>query len=250
MANSAAILDIGVGTMEHKQATTYSTTAGNLTLAPAGQLVMSPVGGNIQFNGDLYALVGGSANGPRLMDEAASLTNPVFTSNDIDTGLGFNSTSDTPVLIGGSKSLLSCNGSTDRSCTAYGDNGATRVCGFQGNEVLTFSGGGDASQVTTGLIPAGATDISVVAVVTTAGTTCAGASYGDGVDVDLYGADLAVAATTTMDPSDYTATVNYNATSGDEVTITGTNGAGVPADCVDMVVRVMAYYCTLTAPTG
>lgn len=175
VAGNTRILDIGVGLMEHKQATTYTTTVGDLGLNPVGELTQNP---------------------------ATKIT------------------------------------------TTFDDrNGFAKVC-TTSEEVLTFAAGaGDASKTTSGLIPDGATQIAVTAYVTTTGTTCTSADYGDGVDVDLYGDNIAVSAGSDVDPSDYTASLNYNTTAASEVTITGVGG-----NCVDMVVRVVAHYCTFTAP--
>jgi len=237
----ATVLDLSSGTTEYKQAQTISTSVGNLTLNPVG--IISLQGSTqISFEQDLVGL---GAGAPRILVEAASLTNPVFTSNDLNTGLGFDGTNDTPVLIGGSKSLLSCDGGdTDLSCKYYGNNGMSEVCTF-GQETLTFAGGGgDASKTTTNLIPAGSRDVVVTARVLTQGANCTSADYGEsGGTVDLWGDDIAVAATTTVDPTDYTSNLTFNTETATDVIITGVGG-----NCVDMVVRVGARYCVFTAP--
>ena len=119
-----------------------------------------------------------------------------------------------------------------------------------GTEILTFSGGGDASKVTTGsIIPDGAFLTAVSGRVLTAGTTCTGMSIGDGSDVDLWGANIAVTDTTTFNLSDATATFNPVQIAVQEITVTGTDGASTPANCVDLVVALTAHYSTFTAAT-
>jgi hypothetical protein len=113
-------------------------------------------------------------------------------------------------------------------------------------EALTFQGGGgDASKVTSGLIPDGAWLKGITTRVTTAGTTCASVDIGDGSDVDLYAAASAVTLSTTTDPSDHTATFANPHLAASEVTVTANGG-----NCVDLVILIVAYYETFAAPTS
>jgi len=114
-------------------------------------------------------------------------------------------------------------------------------------ESVTFAGNpGDASKTTTGgVIPMGFL-LGISTRVTTAGTNCAGFHIGNGVDDNLWGDDIAVAQNTTTDEQDYTATFSPIIWgSAGEVTITGTNGAGVPTNCYDMVVEITSHYFDL-----
>jgi hypothetical protein len=137
-------------------------------------------------------------------------------------------------------------GSIDEIGTRYFYfNGAYSLC-TTNQETLTFAGGGgDVSKTTSGLIPVGATSIVVMARTLVTGTTCTSADYGDGSTVDLYGDNIAVSAGTTLSSDDYTSDIAYNASSAEEVTITGVGG-----NCVSLSVRVLAAYCTHTAPTN
>jgi hypothetical protein len=126
-----------------------------------------------------------------------------------------------------------------------GENGFASACGAN-KKILTFAADpGDVSKTTSGLIPVGATSIAIASRVLVLGTNCTSADYGDGSDVDLYGDDIALTVGTEVDPSDYTANINYNAIVAEEVTITGVGG-----NCFDLSVRVVAHYCIWTAPTG
>jgi hypothetical protein len=74
------------------------------------------------------------------------------------------------------------------------------------------------------------------------GTNCTTVDIGDGVDADLFGNDIAVAAGTTTNDASWTAQVmNPQLTAGD-VVITGN------VNCFDYSARVSAFYCTTTAP--
>jgi hypothetical protein len=61
-------------------------------------------------------LVATASGGPRMLNEAATRTNPVFTNNDLDTGVGFNGISDTVVLVSGGTTMFECEEDTDDVC--------------------------------------------------------------------------------------------------------------------------------------
>ena len=115
-------------------------------------------------------------------------------------------------------------------------------------ESLTFAANpGDASKVTSGLIPAGATLHAVTARVTTTGTNCASWSAGDGTTANQYSNATALSAGTTMTAANALAATSYPTFSptAREVTIT----ANV-ANCYSLVVRVTAHYLLATADTA
>jgi hypothetical protein len=126
-----------------------------------------------------------------------------------------------------------------------GGGGAATVA--KSTQTLTFaSGAGDASKATTSLVPDGAWLISVTTRTLVTGTGCTGVDYGDGTDQDLFGAGVALTAGTTTTTADATATfANPLFTGGADVTITA-----LTANCVDLSVKVIAYYFTVPAPTS
>lgn len=140
----------------------------------------------------------------------------------------------------------------------FNDDGGKGVATFikTTTESVTFPGGGAASQTTTGSILAnGAFVTGVTYRVTNTGTTCAGFDIGiSGGDTDLYGADIAVAAGTTGTNADATASfanpIGVNGAGAQEIIVTGTDGAGTPANCVDMVVAITVHSLDATAATS
>lgn len=117
------------------------------------------------------------------------------------------------------------------------------------NTVTVTTDGGQSTETIAGVIPAGALSLGIVARVTTilAGESLTTWSLGDGTDADLYGTTLALAAGTTVDHSDYTAsplTQAWSASAGD---LTMTAAAG---QFDSGVIEVTCFYLDLTAPTG
>ena len=112
-------------------------------------------------------------------------------------------------------------------------------------ETLTFAANpGDASKVTSGLIPDGAFLIGITTRVITAGTNATSMDIGDGTTVDLYADNAAITDTSTTNNSNATAVwTNPNIGAG-EVTITAVGG-----NAFDLVVAVTAHYLDLTAAT-
>jgi hypothetical protein len=125
-----------------------------------------------------------------------------------------------------------------------GTKGATSVVGGAEQD-LTCAGGGSATLVTSGLIPDGALLDGITTRITTALTGSTGYSVGDGSDPDMFG----VAATATQDtvttPASATASWSRLMLAAGEVTITFAGG-----NCTAGVVRVVAHYTTLGAPTS
>jgi len=105
-----------------------------------------------------------------------------------------------------------------------------------------------ATSTATGLFPAKCIQLGVTARVTTLITSGDGGTsmnIGDGTDADRYGATIAFAAGTTVNLSDATADPRGWAAAAGDVVFTcvgGTFNAGV--------VRVVAHYIDLTAPTS
>ncbi len=112
-------------------------------------------------------------------------------------------------------------------------------------EVLTFAANpGDASKTTSSLIPDGAVLNAMTTRVTTTGTNCTSIDIGDGTDVDLYGAGIAVTAGTTTTNADATASFAKPLLAASDVTVTANGG-----NCFDLVIRIVPHYDTYTAPT-
>jgi hypothetical protein len=103
-AETIRILDIGVGVMEHKQATTYSTTAGNLTLHPAGVVTANT------------SLFFSSVNGPRIVNENVTATNPTLLPFGSDTDTGIGAQTDSVALVSGGVTMLQCPEDTADTC--------------------------------------------------------------------------------------------------------------------------------------
>lgn len=131
------------------------------------------------------------------------------------------------------------------SPAAYTKGQATSIAGS--SQVLTFAANpGDASKVTSGLIPDGAVLVGVTSRVTTAGSNCTSISIGDGTDVDMFGATLPITLAATSDNSNATAQFAMSpATAAKEVTVTANGG-----NCYNLVIRITAHYITVTAPTS
>lgn len=108
-------------------------------------------------------------------------------------------------------------GTADKGTTAVASNCVTDD---------TDSGGG--TQTLTGVIPAGAVTLGVTCRVNTtlAGSSLSTWSLGDGTDADLYGTTLALAAGTTVDKGDYTASPLTQAWSSSAGDLTMTAAAG------------------------
>jgi hypothetical protein len=126
--------------------------------------------------------------------------------------------------------------------TTTGANSESHACAWHSTTLTFAANPGDASKTATGLIPAGSVLHAIATRVLVAGTNCATVDIGDGVDADLFGNDIAVAAGTTTNDASWTAQVmNPQLTAGD-VVITGN------VNCFDYSARVSAFYCTTTAP--
>lgn len=128
-----------------------------------------------------------------------------------------------------------------------GTNGA--LLSLQVAETNLTTDGGAGTETATGAVPAGAVVLAVVARVTTilAGSGLTTWSLGDGTDADLYGTGLALAADTTVDSSDWTAsplTHAWSASAGDLVL---TAAAG---QFDSGVVNLQVFYVKPTAPTS
>ena len=113
-------------------------------------------------------------------------------------------------------------------------------------ETLTFAANpGDATKVTTALIPDGAFVVGITTRVTTVATNCTSVSIGDGTDPDMFGATTAVADGTTTTNADATAQFAMSPSIGAaNVTVTANGG-----NCFDGVWRVTAHYIEPSAAT-
>lgn len=117
------------------------------------------------------------------------------------------------------------------------------------NSVTDDTDSGASTQVLTGVIPAGVTCLAVTCRVNTiiAGASLTTWSLGDGTDADLYGTTLALAAGTTVDHTDYTASPLTQAWSASAGNLTMTAAAGqfdsgnITCNC---------FYLDTIAPTG
>ena len=111
---------------------------------------------------------------------------------------------------------------------------------------LTFAANpGDASKVTSGLIPAGAILLGITTRVTTTGTNGTSMNIGDGTDADMYAATAAITANSTTDFSDVTAAIEVSQAAAGEVTVTAVGG-----NIFDMVIAVTAHYIDTSAATS
>lgn len=103
---------------------------------------------------------------------------------------------------------------------------------------------GSASNTTSALIPDGAFLIGISTRITTALTGSTGFTAGDGSDVDLYGVQSSSTQGATTNNASATATWSNPKLATSNVTLTWSGGS-----CTAGVVRVVAHYFTVGAPT-
>ena len=106
-------------------------------------------------------------------------------------------------------------------------------------ELTALSG---ATVTATNLIPAGCWLVGVTARVTLAITGAADFDIGDGTDVDLWGAAIAIALDTVTDITEFTAAGQAQYTAANNVVMTG-NGSFTAGS-----VRLVAHYIDLIPP--
>lgn len=217
------------------------------------------------------SMVWSSTNGPAVLDFTASSSVAVFRPWGVsaNTGVGASTANALQLIANGVQTLeitpsvitvpsgaaLRARGpiSSDIGSVQIADDLAVTGAQSKGqltsltisNATLTCSGGGDASLVTSGLIPDGAFLIGVTVRVTTALTGPTSWDAGDGSDVDRYAASKAVSLGTTSNNADATGNWNNPHTVAAEVTITFNGG-----NCTAGVLSVNAHYMSVTAPTS
>ena len=212
--------------------------------------------------------VGVGTAGRILVRDGAAATPGIASITDPTTGLMWPAASQIAFTLGGVQRVTFTSGTSTINSTISSNNnnitagtgtviGATHQITWtkgatalqtSAQQTLTFAANpGDASKVTSGLIPAGATLWSVTARVTTTGTNCASWSAGDGAVANQYGNALALAAGTPMTTANALAATSFPtfAATAREVTIT----ANV-ANCYALAVRITASYLTSTADTS
>jgi len=121
-------------------------------------------------------------------------------------------------------------------------NGQLTTQKFATTEVTGMTG---ASVTASNLIPAGSFIIGVTVRVTTTITGATTFDIGDGVDVDRWGAAIALAAGTTTTIADFTAAGFGQFATANDVVLTA-NGANFTAGAV----RITVHYISLTAATS
>ena len=129
---------------------------------------------------------------------------------------------------------------------------ATTTTTFREESVTFSGGGGDASKTTVAnMFVQGEILIGLSSRVTTTGTNCAGYHIGiTPADIDLFGADIGVSQGTTSDNSDWTSQISYPTDASLPIIVTGTDGAGTPTNCVNMVVAITAHLIQIGAATS
>lgn len=231
--------------------------------------------------GDLYAtpagadfFVGTNANGPWMKDAAASGTVATMGPDRAVPGSGWGYTGGCLTVVQGSAAYSQyCSSQVLVSSTIdlvprgglvsdVGDMTVEDTFAVQGNviakgqktlctvnaETLTFAANpGDASKVTSTLVPDGAVVSLITTRVLTAGTNCTSIDIGDGTDVDMFADNSSVADTTTTNGAQVTDATRLGAlaTSAWNVTVTGVGG-----NCFDLSIRIEAHYCTGVASTS
>jgi hypothetical protein len=109
-------------------------------------------------------------------------------------------------------------------------------------EVVTFAANpGNASLDTLNFPLCDGCNVQITSRVIVAGANCTGFHLGTVADPDFFGADLPVALNSTSDGSDFTAVPPTMWLANTQIRVLGTNGAGVPANCWDMQVRIEAH---------
>lgn len=216
----------------------------------------------LKLSGDarLHIVGGGPLNGPSrdvvLWDDVRVtndlvVANDVTVTNDATVGNDLTVTNDTTVgvdlTVQGNTAVTGTTTSTGNLIKA-GVNGA--ALNIKVNSVNKTTNSGTGTETLTGAIPAGAQVLCVVARVTTilAGAGLTTWSLGDGVDTDLYGTGLALAAGTTVDHTDYTAsptTQVFPAGAAGDLVMTADSGQFDSG-----VVNVQVFYIDVTSPTS
>ena len=110
---------------------------------------------------------------------------------------------------------------------------------------VTFPGGGSATQVTSGLIPAGAVLMGVTARVTTTGTVCTSIQIGDGSTADQWCPSGTAITQNTTCGIPKSATSYGPLPTAREATVTS-----VGSNCQGLVVAITAVYFKATAATS
>jgi hypothetical protein len=127
-----------------------------------------------------------------------------------------------------------------------GSNGQTAERDLDKCQTMTFAASpGDATKVTSGLVPDGAWLYSIATRVLVEGTNCTSFKIGDGSDDDIFGAAVALTVGTTTTNADATASFANPALAATEVTLTANGG-----NCFDLSVRVCPVYETFGAPAN
>lgn len=95
-------LQYGVAAFAFQEATEISTTAGDLTLNPSGNIALSA--NNVTGAGDYLT---NSSDGPALVDESPSSTNPTLIPDrtDLDTGIGQSGPNRLSFIVGGVRAV-------------------------------------------------------------------------------------------------------------------------------------------------
>jgi len=139
--------------------------------------------------------------------------------------------------------VASFDGAVDVYGSANGDaKGASSTITHRA-EALTCTN--DASLTTSGLIPDGAFLYGVSTRITTALGGSTSFTAGDGVDVDIFGAQATVTQGETTSPADFTANVANPQLAAAEVVLTFAGG-----NCTSGVITVVAHVMTFVAPTS
>jgi hypothetical protein len=240
--------DAGDVTITCGAANSANPGAGIITIR-AGAIGGSQVAGTTSIFGGNATAAGGTQGGVNIDAGTGAGTTlgsiTIGTANAGDITIG---RSGETVTIGGNLSLsegvvIGSGTAGSGTLTVEEEFGASTTIQHVEIEVTGMSG---ASVTASSLIPAGVLVLGVSTRVTTAVTGASDFDIGDGVDVDRWGAGVAIGAGSTTDGTDFTDnTVSWTTASAGDVVLTA-NGSNFLTGAV----RIVVTYMSLTAPTS
>jgi hypothetical protein len=226
------------------------------------------VTGDAKITGDLTVIGDQIVSTEEFIVQAGTVSAPSITTvGDLDTGMYFPAANQVALSAGGAQVLnatsagAAVTGAITATTTitattdviAVGDvvkNGSnsSQIKLKTASENLTCNSGAG-TQVSSTFVPANSLVVGLTARITTelAGSGMTTFSIGDGTDVDLFGAGIALAAGTLVNVGDWTASPMTYAKSGSASAITLTADAG---QFDSGVIRLVVYYYSLTAPAA
>ncbi len=193
-----------------------------------------------------YGLTASGVAGPALTTTATTIIEAI---NEVDAAITATNELSEVLANGnttGGTDLVVSSGDDITGLTKLDINSTSGAVSTVQHAEALLSGLTGATATAASLIPAGALILGVSVRVNTLITGATSFDIGDGSDVSRWGATIAVAATTTSDPTDFTEnTVSWQGAAAGDVVLTA-NGSNFTAGAV----RVVVTYISLSAPTS